>query len=248
MIKAVVFDVDNTLVDFMKFKRASVDAAVDAMIDAGLDLTPDQARKRIFEIYDTRGIEFQLVFDEFLKDILGYVDYRILSSGIVAYRRAREGILVTYPHTRMALLRLARMGLKLGVVSDAPRLQAWMRLASLGMVDHFDVVVTFDDTGRRKPAPEPFRKALELLAAKPGEAVMVGDWAERDIVGAKEIGMHTAFARYGDEFGTVNSGADIELTDILQLIPFIERVNAGGRAAEKPRRGAGDDGGLRPRH
>ncbi|MFO7639090.1 MAG: HAD-IA family hydrolase [bacterium] len=232
MIKAVVFDIDNTLVDFMKFKRASVDAAIDAMIDAGLDLTPDQARKRIFEIYDARGIEFQLVFDEFLKDILGYVDYRILSSGVIAYRRAREGVLVTYPHTKLALLRLVRMGLRLGVVSDAPRLQAWMRLASLGMVNYFDVVVTHDDTGKRKPAPEPFQKALEMLGVAPGEALMLGDWAERDILGAKEIGMHTAFARYGDSFGTVHSGADIEVTDILQLIPFIERTNATLRSRD----------------
>lgn len=225
MIKAVVFDVDNTLVDFMKFKRTSIEAAVDAMIDAGLDLTPDQASKRIFQIYDEKGIEYQEVFDEFLHDVLGYVDYRILSSGIIAYRRAREGNLVSYPHVRMALLRLARMGLKLGVVSDAPRLQAWMRLASLGMADYFDVVVTYDDTGKRKPAPEPFQKALELLDVSPKEAVMVGDWAERDIVGAKEIGMYTVFARYGDEFGTVHSGADLEVTDPLQIIPFIERAN-----------------------
>lgn len=216
----------------MRFKRASVEAAVEAMIDAGLDLTPDQARKRVFEIYQARGIEFQLVFDEFLKSVLGYVDYRILASGIVAYRRAREGVLVTYPHTRMALLRLARMGLKLGVVSDAPRLQVWMRLASLGMVDYFDAVVTFDDTNRRKPAPEPFQKALELLEVGPSEAMMVGDWAERDIVGAKEIGMHTAFARYGDEFGTVHSGADVELADVLELIPFIENINAAFRSRD----------------
>ena len=109
MIRAVVFDVDNTLIDFRKFKNASVDAAIDAMIDAGLDLTPQQARKRIDQIYEEKGIEFQQVFDEFLKDVLGYVDYRILANGIIAYRRAREGVLVSYPHTRMALLRLARM-------------------------------------------------------------------------------------------------------------------------------------------
>ena len=225
MIRAVVFDVDNTLIDFRKFKNASVDAAIDAMIDAGLDLTPQQARKRIDQIYEEKGIEFQQVFDEFLKDVLGYVDYRILANGIIAYRRAREGVLVSYPHTRMALLRLARMGLRLGVVSDAPRLQAWMRLASLGMVNYFDTVVTFDDTGRKKPAPEPFQKALEMLNVQPGEAVMIGDWAERDIVGAREIGMHTVFARYGDEFGTKNSGADADINDILELIPFVERLN-----------------------
>jgi len=225
VIKAVVFDVDNTLVDFMKFKRASVDAAIDAMIDVGLDLTPDQARKRIFQIYDEKGIEFQQVFDHFLHDVYGYVDYRVLASGIIAYRRAREGALATYPHTKMTLLRLARMGLRLGVVSDAPRLQAWMRLASLGMVNYFDVVVTFDDTGKRKPAPEPFQKALELLGVEPAESVMVGDWAERDIVGAREIGMHTAFARYGDNFGTQHSGAEVDLNDPLMLISFVERIN-----------------------
>jgi len=227
VIRAVVFDVDNTLVDFMKMKDAAVAAAIDAMIDAGLDLTHEQAHRRIYEIYGERGIEFQQVFDEFLKSVLGYIDYRILANGILAYRRGREGVLVAYPHVRMALLRLVRHGLALGVVSDAPRLQAWMRLCSLGVDEFFDVVVTYDDTGRRKPAPEPFQKALELLGAAPDEAVMVGDWAERDIVGAKTIGMYTVFARYGDTFGTQHSGADFEIGDILELIPVIERLNRG---------------------
>lgn len=225
MVKAVVFDLDNTLVNFTKFKSVSVEAAIQAMIDAGLDMTPEQARQRIFQIYDTRGIEYQEVFDDFLRDVLGYVDYRILANGIIAYRRAREGVLVSYPHVNMALLKLARMGLRLAVVSDAPRLQAWMRLVQLGVDGFFDAVVTFDDTGRRKPAPEPFQKALELLGITAAECVMVGDWAERDIVGAREIGMHTVFARYGDAFGTKHSGADFEIDDVLELIPVIERLN-----------------------
>lgn len=225
MIKAVVFDVDNTLVDFMKMKTAAVDAAIDAMIDAGLDIRKAEAQKRIFAIYDKKGIEFQQVFDEFLGGVQGEVDYRILANGILAYRRAREGVLVAYPHVKMALMKLVRMGVRLGVVSDAPKLQAWMRLGSLGIDDLFEVVVTLDDTGKRKPAPEPFEKALELLGVEPQEAVMVGDWAERDILGAKEIGMYTVFARYGDSFGTKHSGADADIDDILELIPFIERLN-----------------------
>lgn len=72
MIKAVVFDVDNTLVDFMKMKNAAVDTAIDAMIDAGLDLTPRQARKKIDIIYKEKGIEYQQVLDDFLESVLGY--------------------------------------------------------------------------------------------------------------------------------------------------------------------------------
>ena len=216
MIKAVVFDVDNTLVDFTKWKNAAVDAAIVAMIDAGLDLTKEQAHKK--------------VFDDFLHEVLGYVDYRVLAAGIVAYRRAREGALVSYPHVNLALLRLFRMHLKLAVVSDAPRMQVWMRLVQLGVDMFFDTVVTFDDTGVRKPAPEPFRKALELLKVRPEEAVMVGDWAERDIIGAKTLGMYTVFARYGDDFGTKTSGADFEINDALEVIPVVERLNSGAGA------------------
>ncbi len=233
MIRAVVFDVDNTLVDFMKMKNAAVDAAVEAMTDAGLPIDPDEARRQIFKVYDKKGIEFQQVFDEFLCSALGQIDYRILANGILAYRRAREGVLVAYPHVRVALMKLFRMGLKLGVVSDAPRLQAWMRLCSLGIDPLFDVVVTYDDTGKRKPAPEPFEKALELLEVAPAEAVMVGDWAERDIVGAKEIGMYTVFARYGNTFGTLHSGADLDIDDIMELVPHIEKLN-GGAAGREP--------------
>jgi putative hydrolase of the HAD superfamily len=228
MIKAVVFDVDNTLVDFTKWKNAAVDAAIGAMIDAGLDLTREQAHKKVFEIYERKGIEYQEVFDDFLHEVLGYVDYRVLAAGIVAYRRAREGALVSYPHVSLALLRLFRMHLKLAVVSDAPRMQVWMRLVQLGVDMFFDTVVTFDDTGVRKPAPEPFQKALELLAVRPEEAIMVGDWAERDIVGAKTLGMYTVFARYGDEFGTNVSGADFEVNDALEIIAVVERLNSGG--------------------
>lgn len=219
---------DNTLVDFNKWKEAAVDAAVMAMIDAGLDLAPEAAKKKIYAIYQEKGIEYQEVFNDFLSAVLGYIDYRILASGIIAYRRAREGALVPYPHVQLALLKLFRMGLKLAVVSDAPRLPVWMRLVSLGVDRFFDVVVTFDDTGKRKPAPEPFAKVLELLAVAPGEAVMVGDWAERDIVGAKELGMITVFARYGDSFGTRVSGADYEINDILELIPVVERLQQQG--------------------
>ena len=39
MIKAIVFDLDNTLVDFMAMKRQAVDAAIRAMMDAGLTLS-----------------------------------------------------------------------------------------------------------------------------------------------------------------------------------------------------------------
>lgn len=228
MIRAVIFDLDNTLVDFMGMKRQAITAAIDSMIDAGLNLPRPQVQERIDAIYQERGIEFQNVFDQLLYDVFQKPDYKILSAGIIAYRRAREAALVPYPHVNMTLLALLKRGLRLGVVSDAPGREAWLRLVSLNLHHVFDAVVTFDDTGERKPGAAPFRRALELLQVRPGEAIMVGDWPERDVVGAAQVGMVTVFARYGDTFGTVHSHADHDIDDVAQVLDVVDRHNAIG--------------------
>ncbi|MEO5988258.1 MAG: HAD-IA family hydrolase [Candidatus Eisenbacteria bacterium] len=225
MIHAIVFDLDNTLTDFMKMKSAAIVAAIDGMIDAGFNLRRDELRVRIDAIYLEKGLEFQQVFDELLQREFGEVDPRILASGIVSYRRARESALVLYPHAQMTLLELAKRGIKLGVVSDAPRLQVWLRLCSLSLQHVFDAVVTFDDTRVRKPAPEPFREVLQRLGVAPENALMIGDWAERDVVGGKSLGMKTVFARYGDTFETKESGADFDVDDVFQLVDIVDQLN-----------------------
>ena len=111
------------------------------------------------------------------------------------------------------------------MVSDAPRLQAWLRLCQLNLHHIFDVVITFEDTNKRKPDPEPFKKALHRLNIEPEEAMMVGDWVERDIVGAKSLGMKTVFARYGDRFRTTESGADYEVDDVLQILEILNNLS-----------------------
>jgi putative hydrolase of the HAD superfamily len=231
LIRGIIFDLDNTLTDFMRMKDAAIEAGVDGMLDAGLPLPREQVRTRIWQVYEKQGIEYQQVFDQLLQEELGYIDAKILAAGIVAYRRARASTLVLYPHVQYTLLQLVKRGLALAVVTDAPRAQAWLRLASLQLHNVFDHVVTFEDTGMRKPSPEPFRKALGLLALDPQETIMVGDWAERDVVGASQLGIRTAFARYGDTFGTRESGADFELTDILDLLEIVDELNGVGRAA-----------------
>ncbi len=226
MIKAVVFDLDNTLVDFMLMKRQAIDAAINAMIDAGLNLSREDIQSRIDAIYKERGMEFQNVFDQLLYGEFQKLNYKILSAGVIAYRRAREAALVPYPHVYMTLMELLKMGIRLAVVSDAPAREAWLRLTYLNFHHIFDHVVTFEDTGERKPHEAPFRRALALLRVEPAEALMIGDWAERDVVGAAKVGMKTVFARYGDTFGTVESNADFEIDDIAELIDVVRNENS----------------------
>ena len=226
MINAVIFDLDNTLLDFMKMKNRSIDSALNGMIEAGLNFNKDLEKKNIFKIYEKYGWEYQEVFDLFIKEKIGYLDYKILASAIVAYRKTKEASLKLYPNVNRTLISLSKMGLKLGVVSDAPSREAWTRICTVNLHHIFDAVVTFDDTKKHKPSPEPFIKVSSLLKVDPQNSLMVGDWPDRDVIGAKKLKMKTAFAKYGDVFNTKNSGADYDIDNIYEIIDIVKEENS----------------------
>jgi len=226
MIKAVIFDLDNTLLDFMKMKEYAVKAAIAGMIEAGLDIDDEESYKTIVSIYEEEGWENQQVFNYFLDRTVGEVNNKYLAAAIVAYRRAREANLLLYPNVNHTLVELMKAGIKLAVVSDAPSREAWMRIYYLNLHHHFDFVLTFDDTNARKPSPIPFQMALKELKTEPSETLMVGDWPERDVAGANNIGIRTIFARYGDSFGTIDSGADWDINDVYEIVGIVNELNS----------------------
>ena len=210
MIKAVIFDLDNTLLDFMNMKSKAVEAAVHGMIEAGFQMDKDTACNKIFSIYESKGWEYQEVFDDFIQTELGRLDYKTL---------------ILYPNVNSTLITLSKWGLKLGVVSDAPSREAWMRICSVNLHHIFDAIVTFQDTGMHKPSPEPFEKISSLLDIPPENSLMVGDWPERDVIGAKKLGMKTAFAKYGDVFATKESGADYDILNVKEVLSIVKKEN-----------------------
>ena len=225
MIKAVIFDIDNTLTDFMKMKRTAVDAAVEGMMDAGLPGAKDDLVKEVFEVYWKEGIEDQKIFDKILKAKLGRIDYKILAGGILAYRRSKNGTMTLYPRVNQTLIELMQLGIKRTVISDAPKMEVWLRIVSLGLHHYFDDIITSEDFGVKKPDPKPYRRALEVLGTKPEETLMVGDWPDRDIKGAKGVGMLTAWAKYGDTFDTKESDADFVLNDVYEVVGIVRKEN-----------------------
>ena len=216
MFKAILFDLDNTIIDFMTMKKRCTEAAVSAMIDAGLNMKKKEAQALMMQLYKKHGIEDQTIFQKFLKKTVKKVDYKILSASIVAYRRVKLGTLVPYPHVRSTLLKLKKKGLNLGVVSDAPRMQVWLRLTEMNLVEFFDVVLGYEDTGKLKPSKDPFEKALKKMKLKAKDVLFVGDNPKRDILGAKKVGMKTVLAKYGQVFD--GKGADYEIEDVNALV------------------------------
>jgi HAD superfamily hydrolase (TIGR02253 family) len=224
MIKAILFDVDNTLVDFINMKRRASEAAANAMIEAGLPDAPYDLSDRLFAFYMEHGIESNDAFEEYLKEEYKTVDYRILAAAVNAYLKEKSLNLKPYPGVVDTLRELKRQEYKLGVVTDGPALKAWMRLNGAGLDNYFDAVVTYDDTGKRKPAKEPFLLICERLGVKPEECLMLGDWPERDVQGGRLAGMKTCLAQYGQ---VQPAKADFQIEDFKDLLNVVADCKKG---------------------
>jgi HAD superfamily hydrolase (TIGR02253 family) len=222
MIKAIIFDIDNTLIDFISMKRAASAAAATAMIEAGLQDAPEDLSEKLFTFYLEHGIESDDAFEEYLKQEYKAVNYRVLAAAVNAYLKEKYLHLKPYPGVANTLRELKRQGFKLGVVSDGLRLKAWMRLSEAGLGSYFDAVVTYDDTGKRKPAKEPFLLICDQLDVKQEECLMLGDWPERDVQGGRLAGMKTCLAKYGQ---MQQAKADYEIEGFADLLEIIDSCN-----------------------
>ena len=73
-----------------------------------------------------------------------------------------------------------------------------------------------------------FNLILKYFNISPNEAVMVGDWPERDLDGARSVGIKTAFAKYGasdlNEEQYCNS--DVILNSISEIFDYVNLVNS----------------------
>lgn len=196
-LRAVLFDMDNTLFDFI---AAKFEACREILSHIGK------------EKGDIAGEPSEL-FGYFLRGIYGFEDYENIRDYMQErdlftaqgyrecceiYEREKLQNLELYPAVTDTLDKLKGLGLKLVIITDADRHHALARLTRVGLLKYFDLLVAADMTGTKKPDPAHFLFALEALGTKPGETLVVGDSIKRDIVPARKLGLKTAYASYGD--------------------------------------------------
>ncbi|MFP3949867.1 MAG: HAD-IA family hydrolase [Candidatus Micrarchaeia archaeon] len=224
MFKAVLFDLDNTLLDFWSFKQKAAKSAARAMIRKGLPEREGKLYRRIFEVYDEYGVEYQKTFYQVIHPYgleVGQAE-RIQQAAIVAYLRSKFRALKPYPGVTSTLRKLKKKT-QTGIVTDAPRNKAWMRLVLSRLDNLFETVVTTDDTRKKKPHRAPFESALRKLKVGAGEVLFVGDNNDRDMLGAKNLGMKVCLAKYGEKFKRNKKvKLDYEIKDFRELLEIME--------------------------
>ena len=177
--KAVLFDIDGTLVDSI---GAFLEVARCAASLRGLEVNERHVRLSL-----ANGTNFWngVVPDD-------WIDAAVIRKEMSAHA-AREWPRVLREHGKVfagladTLDALKRMGMALGIVSGArPEVLELLREADL--LDRFDSIVLAADVTKRKPDPEGMFKCLKALGVKPADAVYVGD-APVDIQAARAAGV-----------------------------------------------------------
>lgn len=197
MIKAVFFDLDDTIVDTTRLAEMARRNAIENMIRHGLPVDFDTAYGELLELISEYGSNFPRHFDYLLRRLELPYNPKWISAGVIAYHNTKIAYLKSVRGARRTLLRLKKEGYVLGIITDGDPVKQWEKILRLELDEYFDHVFISDELGVKKPHPKIFQKALQKANLKAEEAVMVGDRLYSDIYGAKRVGMTTVWFRYG---------------------------------------------------
>lgn len=216
-IKAIIFDLDQTLIDFVRMKKEAVRAAIKAMIKTGLKVNETEGHTKLMKIYLKLGIESENAFQEFLKSELGYIDEKLLAAAINAYLKIKDKFMKPYPNVKPTLRKLKKKEIKLVIVTDAPKVKAYQRLLAMDIEKYFDFVIGFEDAGKKK-TELPLKIAIEKLKLEPKEIMMVGDSIKRDVIPARKLDMISVFAKYGSVEKVEKIKPDYEINEFSEIL------------------------------
>ena len=112
---------------------------------------------------------------------------------------------------------------KLGLVSNFAIPECcWKLLEKFGLKKFFDVVMISGEINRRKPSPEIFRRALNVLGVEAQRAVFVGDMLDLDVRGPQSVGMKTVFIKRRQINDDLGIKPDKIITRLSELLPVLE--------------------------
>lgn len=226
MLRAVLFDLDDTLVD-----QASAAAAAALAWAAGHGVTGPavvprwtQVSERHYARYQRRELTFSGQRRERVREFLErdldddaadriFADYlvryeagwRVFDDAVPALRRARDANLVV------------------AVLTNGDEEHQRFKLDKLGLTDEVDALLASSSLPVGKPDPRAFGAALERLSVTPDQALMVGDSLEKDIRGAQAVGLPVVLV---DRAGS-HPDADVPRVASLDALAFPGGGNGG---------------------
>jgi HAD superfamily hydrolase (TIGR01549 family) len=203
MIKAVIFDFGQTLVDSAAGFRKAEKEAQDKLFK-NLSLSDHENFLSIYrrlrqEFHDRSEFSRRSLFNEVYYYYCSAVDEKLLEQWETEYWETVKAHTQIFPETEAMLTSLiAHYSVALITNTQGQRTSKAHRIGLFPELEKFFKVIVVAGEGGipPKPDPEPFRRCLAKLGVVPGEAVYVGDDYRIDICGAQDAGLHAVWLQH----------------------------------------------------
>ena len=224
MIKAVVFDLWNTLIpttiDFVHLSALAKHEhlSLPEFIGRYEQATHLKKYKNFKELRD----DFFAAFKQFDNSLLEQELYEVYFN--------RFDKIYLFPDVEKTLSKLKAEGYRLALLSNTESLNMDKMVERLGFGNYFDVFAFSYEVKAIKPDPKAFKAALKMLKVKPNEALMVGDSLRSDMMGSKAVGMHNCLInRKGKVFDLADIRPDFEIKSLDEVFRVLGVLNAQGK-------------------
>ena len=231
VLKAIFFDIDDTLYSSSEFAAMARLNGVKAMIKAGLHMELKECLVIINRIVAKKNSNYNYLFDDLLKTVgreryTGSHPSILIAAAVVAYHHTKSTWLKPYPDVMEVLKILAHSTpLTLGVISSGYTIKQAEKLYRCGVAKYInpDAIFFSESLGVNKPRKEFFSIPCKAIGVKPPEAMYVGDRPESDIRPAKALGMvgvlNRRTGKYMDNQMTVKP--DFIIHDFWELLECV---------------------------
>ncbi|MDB4866675.1 MAG: ppaX [Cohnella sp.] len=174
-VKAVLFDLDGTIVDTNELIIQSFLHALKGAVpeDFGREhIIPSMGEPLTDQLQQFSGLEDVTAITH------AYREYNYLK---------HDEMVALFPGVAEVLPILRQHGIQLGVVTTKMRPTTERALKMFGLIEQMGTIITLDEVEHAKPHPEPVQKAMQALGAHPDHTIMVGD-STVDIESARRAG------------------------------------------------------------
>lgn len=201
-LRAVFFDIDDTLYSTHAFARKARLNAVRALRAHGLRLPAEHLYGELLEIVNEFSSNYESHFDKLLlrlprRSYEGINPAVLVAAAVAAYHDTKREELRPFPDALALLRALAKTELVRGVITAGLEVKQAEKLVRLGVVPLLTPTAIFisDQIGISKPNPKLWRRACEEAGVAPAESMYVGDDPVKDIDPADAVGLVTVLVR-----------------------------------------------------
>ncbi|MEK4626816.1 HAD-IA family hydrolase [Solibacillus sp. FSL R7-0682] len=217
MIKAVLFDLDGTLLNRDESVKHFIETQYDRLIEQ-LNHIPKETFTSRFIHLDQRGYVWK---DKVYKQLVDEFHMTTITSEqlLADYLNKFKNSCVPFPNLILMLEQLINSGIVLGMITNGYGQFQMDNVRALGIEKYFDTIIVSEWEGMKKPDPQIFHRALNKLNLVANECVFIGDHPENDVKAARNVGMKAVWKK---DFQWDNVEADAIVQDLLELPIIIE--------------------------